>query len=195
MKSTSDAAIAFHEAGHAIVAHALGDRVLRISIVPGVESRAEVQWDNPNPVRGLVARALEFDDADKFKHVVEHAIIEHAIIVCMAGPLAQRRRYPRSHWRQAATGTSRLGPLKAMVKGADYQQASVLAEQLHPNAKVSRAHWRYLEARADDLLTQWWPEVERLATALLERKTITEDLREIIQPPSVRQTAARKKLS
>jgi len=45
--ATRREAVAYHEAGHAVVAHMLGYQVFRVSIVPKSDSTAHISWRHP----------------------------------------------------------------------------------------------------------------------------------------------------
>jgi len=45
---------------------------------------------------------------------------------------------------------------------------------------------RYLEARADALVKRYWFQIERLAIALLDRETISGDIREAMMTDAIK---------
>jgi hypothetical protein len=45
---------------------------------------------------------------------------------------------------------------------------------------------RYLEARTEALVKRYWPRIERLAIALLDRETISGDIREAMMPDEIK---------
>ena len=169
--ATRRTSVAYHEAGHAVVAHMLGYQVFRVSIGPKADSAGHMYWRHPitHSVRSELQWGSE-PDLDRVRHRVDHAII-----VSMAGALAQKRYNPRSHWRYGGSGAKR-GEL--LLKGSDDQQALELMSRLHEDEKVRAAYSRYLEARAEALVKRYWSRIERLAITLLERETISGDIRE-----------------
>ena len=156
--------LTYHEAGHAVVAHMLGYKVLRVSIAPKAGSYGHVSWRDP--INRRVVRMFESGseaDLDSVRHR-----IDHAIIVRMAGALAQKRHNPRSGWRYGGSGAA---PGEFLLKGSDDQQALELASRVHEGEKVRAAYMRYLEARAEALVKRYWSRIEQLAITLLERET------------------------
>ena len=93
-------ATAFHEAGHAVVAWRRGLKVHSATIVPTKDYSGMVR-------RGSLGVRLDIDGSNRAR-----LRAESAIVVCLAGPAAQRRHNPRS-WR-AYMGVSMIietGPL------------------------------------------------------------------------------------
>ena len=94
-----DLPTAFHEAGHVAAAWRHGLKVHSVTIVPTPEFRGHI-W-HANPLRGI---HLDCDGS-----VRARIRAEVGIIVCLAGPEAQRRFSPRS-WRCASwRGSTREG--------------------------------------------------------------------------------------
>src|SRR5262249_40712380 len=87
-------AAAFHEAGHAVVAHMLEYKVFRISIAPKAGSEGHTSWRSP--INKRVVDTLQSGseaDIDKVRYR-----IDHELIVAMAGALAQKRPQPALGW-------------------------------------------------------------------------------------------------
>jgi hypothetical protein len=57
---------------------------------------------------------------------------------------------------------------------------------VHGDEKVRAAYMRYLEARTEALVKRYWPRIERLAIALLDRETISGDIREAMMPDEIK---------
>jgi Peptidase family M41 len=183
--ATRREAVAYHEAGHAVVAHMLGHQVRRVSIAPKSGSEGRVSWRNPikNPsVRGKLEYGSEAD-LDRVRYR-----IDHAIIVSMAGAFAQKRHNPRSGWRYSGSGAARG---ESLLKGSDDQQALALMSRVHEDEKVRDAYWRYLEARAEALVKRYWSRIERLAITLLDREIISGDIREAMMPDEIKKAISR----
>ena len=73
--ATRREAVAYHEAGHAVVAHMLGYEVRRVSIAPKSGSEGHVSWRHP--VNRSVISKLEYGseaDLDRVRHHIDHAI-------------------------------------------------------------------------------------------------------------------------
>ena len=83
-----DLPTAFHEAGHVAAAWRHGLKVHSVTIMPTQEFRGHIC--HANPLRGI---HLDYDGSSRARFRAEVGII-----VCLAGPEAQRRFSPRS-WR------------------------------------------------------------------------------------------------
>jgi hypothetical protein len=134
----------WHEAGHAVAAWHYRVRLLRATIVPSPEFHGHVE--HVSPLRGI---KLDVDDSDRAR-----ARAEKAIIMCLAGPIAQQRFSPRS-WRNHH-GSS------------DYETATDLALRLTGGGEVATAYLRYLDLATKQLVDQRWWVVELIANALLD---------------------------
>jgi hypothetical protein len=144
-------ASAYHEAGHAVAAWKLGYRSISASIVAVDDSVGEVRHENPY---GNNAR---YDGSE-----LGRLRIERAIIIRLAGPIAQKRYRPTS-WRR-------------WQGGADYAVAADLALQVWDSGEIASAFLKWLDLRAKALVEQNWPAVERLANALLQKRgAVNED--------------------
>ncbi len=143
-------ATAYHEAGHAVAAWKLGYRPISASIIAADESVGEVRHENP------YGNNAEYDGSE-----LGRLRIERAIIIRLAGPIAQKRYRPTS-WRR-------------WQGGADYAVAADLALVVCGSGKIASAFLKWLDLRAKALIEQNWPIVERLANALLKRGTVSED--------------------
>jgi hypothetical protein len=157
---------AYHEAGHADAALALGYRVRRVSIISNNYSEGRLVWDSPLRRRS-VRKAFEFGDADKARKFKR--LIEHCIIVALAGSFALRRHNPRARWRYGLTGARRGEPAR---EGTDEQAIQELISRLYEDRKVAKAFRQYLESRTEALVSTDWEEIERLARALYKHKML-----------------------
>jgi hypothetical protein len=149
MRQSAKLSTAFHEAGHAVIAWSLGLKVHSATIVPAPGIHGGVE--HANPLRGI---HLDYDGSDRARRRAEIAII-----VCLAGPVAQQRYKPRS-WR------SYHGQY-------DHSQAADLALSLNGSDEATNAHLKYLAIVARDMVAALWPLIERVAGALIERRTLT----------------------
>lgn len=143
--------VAYHEAGHAVISHMLGYEVEHVSIAEAEDSRGRV-WHAPIPDE--MRQYIEVADVLDMQY--EPWLMMHAI-VSMAGFAAQRRYFPgadeyaatsdREHWRELA--------LFACDDGDEVN----LWEQR-------------LQIRTASLVEKLWPQIERVAHALLERQDL-----------------------
>jgi hypothetical protein len=83
---------------------------------------------------------------------------ESAIVVYLAGPEAQQRHNPRS-WR-AHHGAS------------DFKQAFDLAMGLSTSGEAAHAYLDWLMVVTRDEIAALWPQVEKVAHALVARRTL-----------------------
>lgn len=156
-----DIAVAYHEAGHAVIGQKLGVPVRRVSIEPTEAYRGMVLIDDP--VRGI-KDGDETSDRARLR-------VERTIIVRLAGPVAQRKHRPSS-WRR--------------YHGSDdYRGLAGLAACFYDGETLD-AFIRWLELRTQDLVEIHMSAIDRVAQALLERKTLTSDeIKEIAWPPEI----------
>jgi Peptidase family M41 len=162
-------AIAYHEAGHAVIAWALelSPRLMEASIVPNdvAGTLGHVRLGKLPRVsdvkRGADGRSHRYwraFDPDSDAPELVRRRLEPEIVVCCAGVIAEQRFRGRRHnWRGAAV---------------DLAAASDFAEYSTSSAQQARLYSAYLWQVAKDLLDRWWPSVETLAEALLERRTM-----------------------
>ena len=134
---------AYHEAGHAVVAHRLHVRVKSVTIRPDVGSSGMTKLD----LRYL-------NDAKR-------------ILITLAGPYAQRRFAPRSRWRSSSTSGVTLN------SGLDFDTVTGLIYDERGNGNAAKFYRRYAEAKAKQLVDDWWRHIEAVAKVLLERETLT----------------------
>jgi hypothetical protein len=140
---------AIHEAGHAAAAWRLGHSVRWASIVATEDYLGAIQTFEKR-----ISRRIEYDDSPK---VV--ASIETHIQICHAGPLAQRKRFPRSRWRMSGSKDFEIvAKLFSHIAGFD-NKSQYLYSSL-------------LRRRAELLVDYLEPEIEQLAAALLAARTL-----------------------
>lgn len=149
MTDKRKSAVAFHEAGHAVAAVFLNVPVKSATIVRGPGYLGLVQYKN------VLARVNP--DTEGMSDRVRSRI-ERCIIVGLAGPLAQKRAFPRS--------------LRKWHSHRDYADACDLAVRVSGSAASATAFLKWLETRTGDLLDTRWQCVERVAAELLRRNTL-----------------------
>lgn len=143
--------IAYHEAGHAVAAHAHKVRTKAVTIVPADGSLGRLE--NQPYFKDI---NIEYDNSPRARRRVENMVI-----VCLAGPVAQRRFNPRGSWRVNA--------------GGDWYQVENLLSHLVGSAEQVAEYWERMEIRTRDFVQDpdWWFLIERVAGRLLERQTLT----------------------
>ena len=87
--------------------------------------------------------------------------VENMVIVCLAGPAAQRRFNPNGSWRVGGEG--------------DWLQVENLLSYLVGSEEQVTEYWEQMEIRARDFVRDpdWWFLIERVAQRLLDRQTLT----------------------
>jgi hypothetical protein len=160
--------IAHHEAGHAVVAHALKLRVTKIRI--GVE---EIERDGVMRTAGgsvtLSGDHLRAGVGGDAAAIVARAVAQANLISTLAGPAAQRKYAPRSRV-----------PYAARFDDDDADDLAVLLARC-PAGETALRRFAYREAAA--LVAAEWPAVEALAAELMTRDEISgEEMIEIIRP-------------
>jgi hypothetical protein len=135
----------FHEAGHVVAAWSRGLRTHSATSIPTPEFRGHVPHGNPwHGIRRNAALAGVRCRA------------ESAIIVHLA---AQRRHSPRS-WRS--------------YHGAfDFEHAIDVATGLNGSEEAALAYLDWLAIVTRDEIAALWPQVEMVAQALVDRRTLT----------------------
>lgn len=140
---------AHHEAGHAVIAYALGYKPTSATIVPSRGVRGIVS--RPSPLRGI---KLDIDGSDRAR-----LRVERAIQICLAGPLAQQH-YRRSSWR-------------GYHGGSDFDTARDLALHVCGSGEQATAFLRWLEITTRERVETYWVYIARVAALLLKRESLT----------------------
>ena len=169
---------ATHEAGHACTAIELKDAFTKVEIVGNEKSAGQVHRSSKDPEFRRAIRAPRGDARAV-------AWIERRIIGLFAGGMAKRRLAPRSDW-QWGMGDNGLELnewysdfednfepryCKAVAPNSDLDQIN---EWLHHLGRhYDEAYRSKLEARAEALVKKLWPDIQRVAQALLKKKVLT----------------------
>jgi hypothetical protein len=161
---------AFHEAGHAVVAHYLGIGVRKVTIVEDDDA---------------LGRTLGFgrpmsDDQLYSPDARTRARLEKAIIAAWAGPLAEERATGEFDDHGAGL-TSPIhhpehGQVRRLTEGGDMHRIIEMADTMHGSGRTTDAYIEYLRLRTLDLLEHGpfiWDQIEAVAAALEEHKTLT----------------------
>ncbi|UGY21831.1 hypothetical protein HU675_0027900 [Bradyrhizobium septentrionale] len=161
--------VAYHEAGHAVIAWMLGLKVEYVNILDG---GAGAHTESAT----YAAR-----DLDNETYL---AAISKDIIVALAGSCAQQKHRPPSGRRQPAeweddrqVATS-LGCRAALVASAVERDQIDLAmlNNLNPGQQEYAIHlFRQCGDRARELVADHWPVIEKVAQALLGRPILAAD--------------------
>jgi hypothetical protein len=151
MRKLDKEVIAYNEAGHAVVGLYFGHDIEVVTIA------------RKGDAAGSVAHNRADHDALRYEDELQNQVIfERAIMAAMAGEVAQRKFAPDS--------------IEDVHAATDRRLMNEYLEELDAATDEIREAWaRLLNLRTIALIDRLWPHVERLATALLKRKTLTRD--------------------
>ena len=158
-KTAALEAMAYHEAAHAVVAHALGVKLKSATIVPPAVQGGELP--HRSPLRGL---KLEIDGTERTR-----LDAQHAIAVCLAGFIAHRRQRPQT-WRefQGRSDVEEAFDLALRAYGSGELASSMIAAVLHQTI---------------GLVQRRWGDIEVVAAALLDRRKLTgREIDQLLDP-------------
>jgi len=154
-------ATAYHEAGHAVIGEALGVHMKTTSIVPGEGFDGQVRFRR-------VLRASDLDGSGNGDRT--RLRIERQIMVSYAGEAAQRRHRPRS--------------VRPHHYQSDYQIIADLLRSLWAPGPSADAFAKWLALRTAEMVALHWPQIKRVAAALMERGSLSgEEVREAMWGP------------
>jgi ATP-dependent Zn protease len=162
---------AYHEAGHAVVGHALGRLIKEVSIEPSAAARAETPQ---------VSGYCEFDSEAEETHGITQwgprSDHPHSIAVMLAGAVAYVRLCHERGWgiTEQLSGT-----------GHDVQAAEFASMRMSRTELGRKRLFNREERRAIEVVTEQWEVVEAVAEALLTHGTLgRDDVPRIIQEPA-----------
>jgi hypothetical protein len=158
----TEAEKAYHEAGHAVM-KMLGCYFTRtptvVSIVPDPRQQSGGHVTSRNFGRST---RLGFEQMrDEMRTPGAERRVRDEIMFSLAGGIAARMK----------TGRAR-GLGSADVRGTDRDVQADLILRLAPDVEDQKAWWTLLKNETQRALKRYWPAVEALAQALLERKRI-----------------------
>lgn len=158
--------VAYHEAGHVVMAHVFGISVYEATMVPKGTSAASVLYD-----------AVEGEDAGIVEGIVEG-------IVLLAGKAAARLYAERSGILEGKYGEAYLKDVEEGARG-DLRKAKRIANPDGRRTKAAKQAERTFlegcESRAREALGGRWEAVEDVASALLKEYRLDgARLREIL---------------
>lgn len=138
---------AYHEAGHAAAHLFFGHRlgVVKLGDDPSVE---------------ISEPALDLDVLRDQDDTEKQVPIERMIVASMAGREAQRRFAPESVDDDLQITEDRLMEVEWF-------------DALDTPGEVFEAYWRLLELRTQALVLKLWPQIQRIAEALIGKETLT----------------------
>jgi hypothetical protein len=142
--------VAYHEAGHAVVAFALKLGVKRLTIDPEGGAAGSVEH-----LRASFSNDQMNEYEEKYGKARLRIRVEPDLVVFLAGEIAQSMAGPSydGSWEDRGDAINR-------------------AERFCDSIEETEAYVSWLHVRASDLLRRHWLAVEAVARALLERKTL-----------------------
>jgi hypothetical protein len=156
MNASQLKAIAYHEAGHAVVAFFLAVPLRRATIVADAKTLGHV-------TSAAIPRATSDDIEYGDRFTPGRLRAEKNAMILMAGELAQRRFNPRSV-RSYHANHDRLGIDHLLQRYGAYL----------PDRSIDyRPHYTMLRLWTEELLRREWPAVESVAKALIDRRTLS----------------------
>ena len=143
--------LAHHEAGHVVADHLLGVEVSKVMIDPALGGRTDVEgWDNID-VDGLSSEQCK-------------QRLEPAMISLLAGPFAEERY---------------AGEFDPELAAADLHEVAALGFECVDSLIEWPAYEAQLGARANEVISDRWRDIELLAQELVQRRTMdSTDLQE-----------------
>jgi len=142
-QKTNPRTVAYHEAGHAVIARNFGLTVMRVSTNP-----ADGELFAGQPREGYTQ--LE-------RNAERHASAQRRLWIALAGPAAQEHLYSGDHRTE-----------DLICARADYEYARKLYAELRGNPDCKAKDLVSDERRARALVTKHWSAIEAVALALLE---------------------------
>jgi len=142
-------ATAYHEAGHAVMTAACNRKIYSATIIPRDDAHGSVEHENP--LRGI---KLKFNNGYPAR-----LRAEDAVMICLAGGIAQLRAFPRL--------------LRRWHTHTDYVRAVEIARSICGSPDEATAFLKWLDLRMRSILDVRWFQVEAVAAALVERKRLT----------------------
>ena len=167
MKSVSKSvrSTAYHEAGHAFVACYFRLATHSISIKPE-KGVSDGHLHYQNPLAGVDLHR-DYSDEARFK-------AEKLMIICFAGPTAQRHYNPKGARKYHAEHDMEIVD-KLMMRIAGGSKETM------------KAHHKWLSLKTLDIVSDpiHWGTISRLAEALIERGSLTEEeIDKLVYSPS-----------
>jgi ATP-dependent Zn protease len=145
---------AYHEAGHVVVGLHVGLRVLQASIVPD-----EAEGTLGHVQRAKVRSDFDWDDdRDPQRMWAIRRKLEPMVMMAYVGVLAERRHSGRRHdWAGAHSDTAWAADCVLKMEG---------------DGKAADLYASYLMERTKGLIEIAWQDIEAVAAALMDRRTL-----------------------
>lgn len=162
-QAEEDTRTAYHEAGHAVLQHALRIGCKRVTIVPdfseGTEGCSAHGGEYGKPARDFGEKD---DEVANLRTWAEDAFwLRHAIADYAGAEAARRWKPRRKTWRAGAD--------------SDYREAADRINQITTDVESIDLLFKYAKRRCAILVEHYWPEITAVAALLLKRRSITGD--------------------
>lgn len=160
-KATTLEEVAYHEAGHAAIYHHFGEEFVHVTIVPDPEDGSLGHIKNE---KGRIGRVVRLFERNGYISFCDMQVIEEECIMCLAGGLAGARYTGQRNYEGEEGDRNSIIDLlekfyfKYPLDGWDN--------------KTIRAFYAYTVEKTRVLVELRWPQIEALAKALLEKKTL-----------------------
>jgi hypothetical protein len=145
-------AVAYHEAGHAVLAWRRFVRLKGITIIPGKDFQGQCRH-----AKVLLGRSPEIEDSPRAQ-----IRKQTNAMIALAGPIAQKLYKPRSFRHYHASSDNGI-------------VADLALNHNGSSIKAAEAWIRWLDVCVRDIVRGNWPLVTALATELVRRKTLRGD--------------------
>ena len=162
---------AFHEAGHAIASVFLKIPFTRVTIIPNEADMSLGHISHPCWYQRSIAKWLSAtgEPVSEEREAVLKMRLEHECVMILCGGFAEKKL--RGRRNLLGSGFDRA--MEYSSRGSDFDQFHDLASRAcGMDEKVGRPYREYLTALAEALVKARWTEIELLAAALLEKKTM-----------------------
>ena len=172
--------VAYHEAAHAVAHVRLELPLTYVTIVADDDYAGCAYGERPKSI------VDKWNDGDRDDAEVRH-YVERELVNMRVANIAQRKKFPRS----PTNDTHKLGDERFLISGSDTSQMARIADDLFGGDEdVAIEYLQFINARAHSFVRRHWPDIERVALALLEHKTLTADqVREAMTPPELKRFA------
>jgi hypothetical protein len=167
--------LAYHEAGHAVIARVLGTEVHLATIRPDKFSAGHIMhgasWPDREDANGTVAAE---DREEEWYRRMEMA--EDRAKLALAGPIAEMKYRPTLNGEYFADYEDLLNVATYLKIASGFTfEVLVPGKPLQQDNRLAAALWERLQADTADLVELHWPSIERVAEALLIHEELGQE--------------------
>jgi hypothetical protein len=182
----SDELLAYHEAGHVVAAHRLYRPNHRLPVFKLADS-VTIEPDDEGYVNMTADRRVPSQLKDQLVAEPEtrddlRGLVEDTVVSLLAGFAAEHRKekLPKEEawgfvdvFAYAVVNKERLKKERIFAEHTDVTEAWEYLEVFEPYPVFRREWLRELFGRTWQSIGDWWPDIERVANALLEKRTLS----------------------